>query len=312
MRFLYNNATKLPKLRQGFYLPIMKIWICIPVFNRIQFTLNCLSTLNTQTFRNFTVVVCDHGSTDGSSAAIREQFPEVVLLNADRSLWWTGAINRCVAHVLAHAADGDTLMTLNNDNELEPDYLENMAACQAKYPQAIISSVIHDINSRQVVSTGHRINWWLASATTIDFDRDHLPGDPDTVAVTHACGQGALFPVKAFQELGLYDERRLPHYAADYDFSFRAARAGYAIYLCRHCKVFSYVDETGLVKVLEKFSLKSFINYFSSIRSPGNLKIRWWYAWNNCPKICLPFYLTMDFIRVFGSYFKRLIVNRGN
>jgi GT2 family glycosyltransferase len=130
------------------------------------------------------------------------------------------------------------------------------------------------------------------------------------VAVTHACGQGTLFPVKAFRELGLYDEHHLPHYGADYDFSFRAARAHYAIYLCKSCKVFSYVEETGLVKVLEKFSLKSFINYFSSIRSPGNLKIRFWYAWNNCPKIYLPTYLLFDFIRVSGSYFKKLFKSR--
>ncbi|MDD4914637.1 MAG: glycosyltransferase family 2 protein [Methylococcales bacterium] len=288
----------------------MKIWICIPVFNRVRFTLNCLATLNAQTFRNYTVVICDHGSTDGTSVAIREQFPDVVLLNADSSLWWTGAINRCVSHVLAHADAGDSLLTLNNDNELPADYLQNLAASQARYPGAIITSVIHDIKTGQAASTGYRINWLLASATLVDFERDHLPGDPDCVAVTQACGQGTLFPVQAFRDLGLYDEWRLPHYAADYDFTFRAARAGYPIYLCRQCKVYSYVEETGLVKVLEKFSLKSFIDYFTSIRSPGNLRVRWWYGWNNCPKIYLPTYLLLDFMRVFGSYFKKLIYSR--
>jgi GT2 family glycosyltransferase len=256
------------------------------------------------------VVICDHGSTDGTSAAIREQYPEVVLINADSSLWWTGAINRCVSQVLEQAAADDMLLTLNNDNELPPDFLHNLATSQQRYPAAIITSVIHDINSQQPVSTGHRINWLTAGATTIDFGKDHLPGDPDTVAVTQACGQGTLFPVKAFRELGLYDEKHLPHYGADYDFTFRAARAGYPLYLCKQCKVYAYVEETGLVKVLEQFSLNSFINYFTSIRSPGNLKVRWWYAWNNCPKIYLPIYLPLDFARVFFSYFKKLLKNR--
>lgn len=288
----------------------MKIWICIPVFNRLHFTLQCLATLKAQTHADFQVVICDHGSTDGTGVAVRGQYPEVVVVDADSSLWWTGAMNRCVAYVLQHAAADDLLLTLNNDNELRPDYLASLTACHARYPGAIITSVIHDIRSGAAASTGHRVNWLWASAREVDFARDHLPGDPDTVAVSLACGQGTLFPVRVFREIGLYDQRHLPHYAADYDLTLRAGRAGYPIYLNRQCRVYAYVEETGLVKVLERFSLRSFIDYFTSIRSPGNLKVRWWYGWNNCPRHCLPSYLLLDFLRVIGGYFKRLAGNR--
>jgi len=287
----------------------MKIWICIPVFNRKEFTLNCLASLKDQTFQNYTIVVCDHGSTDGTSEAIRQQYPAVVLLNADESLWWTGAINLCLDYALAHADNEDTLLTMNNDNVVKPDYLQNLAANYAKYPDAIISSVIHDINTGELVSTGYRQNWLLATAYTVDFAKDHLPDDAELVEVTHASGRGTLFPSRAFRELGLFDAQRMPHYAADYDFTFRAARANYRIYACLNCKVYSYIEETGLVKVLNKFSLQSFVDYFTSIRSPGNLKVRWWYGWTNCPKKYLPCYLIMDFIRVFGGYFKNFVLN---
>jgi glycosyltransferase involved in cell wall biosynthesis len=63
----------------------MKIWICIPVFNRKQLTLDCLATLKKQEFQNFTVVICDHGSTDGTSKAIEETYPDAILLRADSS-----------------------------------------------------------------------------------------------------------------------------------------------------------------------------------------------------------------------------------
>ena len=286
----------------------MKIWICIPVFNRKELTLKCLSSLQKQQFVNTVIVICDHGSTDGTAAAIRQQHPEVVVIQADSSLWWTGAINLSIAYALAHAAADDTVLTLNNDNELPEDYLLNLAENHRQYPKAIISSVIHDINTGGLVDCGYRQNWLLAKARPVDFATDHLLSDPNVVEVTHASGRGALFPVAVFKRLGLFDERRLPHYTADYDFTFKAARAGFKIYCCLDCKVFSHVEETGMVKVLDQFSPQSFIDYFTSIRSPANLKARWWYGWNNCPKLILPLYLAIDVVRISGSYFRHFIL----
>jgi len=282
----------------------MKIWICIPVFNRIEFTLKCLATLKAQTFRNVTVVICDHGSTDNSTERINQEFPDVVVLNADSSLWWTGAMNLCVDYVLQHADMDDTLLTLNNDTELPPDYLAVFAELSAKYPHAVLTSVTHDIATGKQVSVGHRQNWLTAKAKAVTFEKDHLPGNDNVVEVTHASGRGTLFPVAVFQQLGLYDEQHLPHYGADYDFSHKARRAGFPIYVCSDCKVFSYVDATGMTAVRNQFSLKSFINYFTSIRSPANLTVRWWYGWNNCPKWLFPIYIVLDFIRISVSYFK--------
>lgn len=286
----------------------MKIWICIPVYNRINFTLQCLTSLNKQTTQDFTVVVCDHGSTDGTSETIQKNFPEVILIQADNSLWWTGAINRCIAYVLENADVEDCLLTMNNDNEVPPDYLQNLLINFNKHPNSIITSVIYDINSKEAVSLGYRQNWLLATAFSINFERDQLANDPGVVEVTHASGRGTLFPIKVFKELGLFDECNLPHYAADYDFTFKASRAKYKIYACSNCKVYSYIEETGLVKVLNQFSIKSFIAYFTSIRSPANLKVRWHYAWQNCPKSYLPVYLIIDLIRLFGGYFKNFVL----
>ncbi|WP_347988186.1 glycosyltransferase family 2 protein [Methylomonas sp. AM2-LC] len=285
----------------------MKIWICIPVFNRSAFTLKCLTSLSTQTFQQFTIVVCDHGSTDGTSDAIRQQFPEVVVINANNSLWWTGAINRSIAYALEHANNDDLLLTMNNDNEVPSDYLQNLLNNYHQHPNAIITSVIHDIKTGELVSWGYRQNWLYATAYPVNFAKEHIPDDTTLAEVTHASGRGTLFPISVFREIGLYDEQHLPHYLADYDLTFKAARAGYRIYSSLNCKVFSYIDETGLVKVLNKFTLSSFINYFTSIRSPGNLKARWWFAWHNCPRWLLPIYVSLDLLRVSGGYFKNIL-----
>ncbi|MGZ0077230.1 glycosyltransferase family 2 protein [Methylomonas sp. YC3] len=288
----------------------MKIWVCIPVFNRVEFTLKCLATLRAQTFQDYKIVICDHGSSDGTTAKVNQAYPDVVIINADSSLWWTGAMNRCVEYVLQHAAAGDYLLTQNNDTELLPEYLAEFAEYANKYPHAVLTSVIHDISNGEVVSVGYRQNWLLAQAKAVGFEEDHLEDDPNVIAVSHASGRGTLFPVSIFQRLGLYDERHLPHYAADYDFSHKARRAGYPIYVCKSCRVFSYVAATGMTTVRDKFSIRSFINYCISIRSPSNLKVRWWYGWNNCPKVLFPSYILVDSLRTIGSYFKHFLLTK--
>ncbi|MDX8127150.1 glycosyltransferase family 2 protein [Methylomonas sp. OY6] len=282
----------------------MRIWICIPVFNRVDFTLRCLSSLNMQTFQNFTLIICDHGSTDGTTLKITTEYPNAVVINADDSLWWTGAINLCVKYVLEHAGRDDYLLTLNNDNELPEDYLEELSIYSRKYPHAILASAKYDIVTGKLVAEGHWQSWITAKANVVTFEKDHLPGDENVIAVNHTSGRGAMFPIEVFRKLGLYDEVHLPHYGADYDFSHKAMRAGFPIYVCKTCRVMAHVDATGMTAVRNRFSLKGFIDYLTSTKSPANIKVHWWYGWNNCPKILFPTYIVLDIGRVIGSYFK--------
>lgn len=283
----------------------MKLWICIPVHNRIHFTLKCLESLSRQDYPNHAVVVCDDGSTDGTAQAIADHYPEVVVLHGDGNLWWTGATNRCIEYAIQRATGSDDcVVTLNNDLEVAENYLSALAGAAAKYPGALITSVGYDIKTRNMVSPGYRHSWLTTKATPIDPATDHLPGDNAVASVTHAPGRGTLIPLAAFREIGLFDEKHLPHYGADYDFSFRAARAGHPVLVNFLAPVFSHVAETGMTQIRERFSFRGFYQYLTSIKSPANLKARGWVAINNCPKILLPAYLMLDILLVVGSYFK--------
>lgn len=288
----------------------MTIWICIPVFNRVDFTIQCIATLTNQSYKNFKIVICDHGSTDGTAERIKNEYSDVILLTGDKSLWWTGAINICVRYVLEHAKENDMLLTLNNDTELPSDYLQQLVNCSQKYHNAIITSVIHDIKNGELAGIGTRQSWLVAKELQVNFEKHHVDNDNDVIEVTLASGRGTLFPIAVFNKVGLYDEKHLPHYSADYDLAFKAVRAGFKIYVSRNCRVLSYVEATGLTSVRSDFSIKTFLDYLTSIRSPANLKTRFWYGWNNCPKIIFPTYILIDFIRIVGGYFKHFIFQR--
>lgn len=284
---------------------MIKLWVCIPVHNRVQLTVKCLEALANQDYSHFSVIVCDDGSSDGTAEVIAEKLPEVTVLNGDGSLWWTGATNRCVEYVMRHSVDSrDCVVTLNNDLEIPPNYLSSLANAALKYPGALITSVGYDIKTGRMVSPGYRHSWLTAKARAIDPATEHLPDDSSVASVTHAAGRGTLIPLEVFSKIGLFDERRLPHYGADYDLSFRAARAGHPVLVCFLAPVFSHVEETGMTSIRKNFSLAGFYQYLTSIKSPANLSVRWWLALKNCPKMLLPTFLLLDILFNVGSYFK--------
>jgi GT2 family glycosyltransferase len=285
----------------------MSVWICIPVHNRVHFTLQCLECLKHQDFQDFRVVVCDDGSTDGTSQSIREKHPEVTLLEGDGNLWWTGGINRCVQYALRNAnVNCDYILTLNDDLILPENFLSSLIKTAGDYPGAIVTSAVYDIkHPGKMVSPGWRQSWISSKATPLDPRKDHLRTDKSVASVTHASGHGTLIPVSIFREIGLYDEEALPHYMADYDFTHRARRAGNEILVCFNARVYSYVEETGLVCVQRNgFSWKSLHQYLTDMKSPANLRTRFHFAMNNCPRLFLATFLALDLFFVLGSYFK--------
>jgi len=270
-------------------------------------TLACLDSLKHQVYRDYRVVLCDDGSTDGTSQSIQQRFPDVIVLHGDGNLWWTGATNLCIEHVLHNARSGDHVLTLNNDLEVPSNYLATLAAAAAKYPRAVIGSACADIKTRNMAFAGSRHSWLTAKATPVLPIRDHLPDDPDTVSVTHLPGRGTLIPVDVFSAIGLYDGKHLPQYGADFDFSFRARRAGYRPLVSLRSIVYSHVEETGMTTVCESLSWSSFFRYLTDRKSPANLRARWWLAYKNCPRLWLPFYVLIDMGMIVGSYLKRCV-----
>ncbi|WP_051030555.1 glycosyltransferase family 2 protein [Halothece sp. PCC 7418] len=90
------------------------VYIIIPVHNRKNITLKCLETLKQcgDLDRYYTIVV-DDGSTDGTSEAITNLYPEVTILTGDGNLWWTGAIRKGMEY--AYERGAEYFIWLNDD-----------------------------------------------------------------------------------------------------------------------------------------------------------------------------------------------------
>ncbi|MFC6876173.1 glycosyltransferase [Flavobacterium myungsuense] len=284
------------------------IHIVIPVLNRWYFTASCLHSIYNQSYKNFLVIVVDHGSTDGTSEKIRSNFPQVVLLKGDNGMWWTAATNLGVLYAINNNAD--YVLTLNNDLIVYPNYLENLVSAIQKHPNSILGSISLDKNNpEKIVFAGTKWNPFIAkyrSTINLQYSWGKIMRDYFLIRSELLPGRGTLIPIEVFKKIGLFDEVYFPHYAADEDFSLRCQKEGYDLFVVANAAVLSEIDATGIKSEHQKKTPKYYKDLLLSQKSPVNLKLRWSWARKNSP---IPFvYFFIDYMRIIGSEIKKSIL----
>ncbi len=81
---------------------LKKIELVIPVYNRREITLQALRSLRRIKCRNLDVhiIIVDDGSCDGTSEAIKKEFPEVQIVKGDGTLHYAAGTNRGISAAL--------------------------------------------------------------------------------------------------------------------------------------------------------------------------------------------------------------------
>jgi len=278
-----------------------RIFVIIPVHNRRETTLACLKCLANQTFDNRQIIVVDDGSTDGTGEAIAEQFPSVKVLTGDGNLWWTGAMNTGVSYALGIAGENDYILSLNDDVSFEPDYLASLIKIAQRHPHSLIGSVALDERTSRVVDGGVRINWLTAKYTRIGNGQSYselVNSGGDVWPVDVLPGRGTLIPVELFRRIGLYDQRRLPHYGADYEFARRAAKNGYSLLMSANSVLRSQIEATGVNNRVQSLTWWQLAKSFFMRRSPNCLIYRFSFARLAAPSHLFLPYVFFDLCRV--------------
>lgn len=297
------------------------IYIVTPVHNRRELTRRCLECLSAQTYPHYKIIVVDDGSTDGTGEMIAAQFPDVTVLRGDGNLWWTEATNvgiRLAQKLAAEKvgtfseADGrNFVLTLNDDTEVRPDYLETLLATEQQYRPCVVGSPSVDIaDPEHLEFAGTRMNLVLAGGHHMadDFGRRYatLLQHGNAVETDSLPGRGTLIPMEVFAKIGLFDAKRFAHYMADVEFSVRAHKAGYRLMVSTKSVVSEHVRATGIF-LRQRPGWRDFWQSFTSIKSPTNLTVRYHFAMMHTRTKLL--YFAFDVARICAGFLRRKFQN---
>jgi GT2 family glycosyltransferase len=237
------------------------------------------------------VFLVDDGSTDGTSEAISKKYPEVNIITGDGNLFWAGGMRLAFSET-ENKQDFKAYLLLNDDTVLESDFLlkllETETYCFKKYKKGGLYSGSTIDRSTGEISYGGNV-----LTKGLDHPRHQLLKPSSVPQACHLTNANILYVDKGVIEAIGFFSKEFTHSFADYDFSLRAFKAGFPVYIsrgvCGYCK-----DDHGNNWSSSK-SLKKRIAY---LKSPTGLGYREYliYSRRHFPK-----YITSTFIKLWAK-----------
>ena len=230
------------------------ISIIILNWNGKKDTIDCLESLEKVEYDSFKIYLVDNGSTDDSVEVIQKQFPKVELVETGKNLGFAGGNNAALRQVLK--TNTDYIFLLNNDTVVNPGILDAFVQRAKKEPRTAWGAklFLYDLPD----TLDHLGGIWDEKQAFFRLvgnrKRDDGSAFPDPIELDYICGAALFVPKKAFEEVGLLDERFFLIWE-EADWCMRAKRAGFKMRLCPEAKLFH--------KVSASFQGKAHHAYFS-------------------------------------------------
>ena len=212
--------------------------IIIVNWNGLLHLQQCLPAIYGQTYRDFEVIIVDNGSTDQSTSWVAANYPLVQVIKNKNNLGFAAANN-----IGINIAQGQYLVTLNNDTRPEPTWL-------AELVQGLIAPNIGMVASKMLIwdtpsvmdSAGVEVDWagfgwnrgWKQPASS--WNESHEVFGP--------CAGAALYRREMLSEIGLFDEDFFAYYE-DIDLAWRAQLAGWKCWYAASAQVLHKHSATG-------------------------------------------------------------------
>ena len=194
------------------------IAVILTCHNRKEKTLACIQSLRKISYP-FKIYLTDDGCTDGTSTAIKNEFPDVYIIKGNGNLFWSRGMY--IAWKEAIKLDYDYYLWLNDDIEVFPFFLEELFYCEKlKGDECIISGLIADKSTKKIIYGGTNHNKQLCQESDTPQE------------ILYMNGNAVLVPRFVVKKIGILDPT-FHHDLGDVDYGLRAIENGIKVYSTR-------------------------------------------------------------------------------
>jgi GT2 family glycosyltransferase len=289
-------------------LPTKKLAIVLINWNSFDLSKTTLASLQQTTYTNYDCIVVDNGSVDGSGQALKLEFPNIILIESETNKGFTGGNNIGMEYALEHGYE--YIMMLNNDVEVEPDFLEPLVARLDQHPSVgAVQPLIYFHHDRHLIwNAGSRYLYWIGLPITLKyFRKDPLRKQiQQQKKIDWITGCAFMMRSNILKKTGILKERFFIYFE-DVDLSFRIKKTGYTLSYVPESVIYHIAGMAQKSKTKEKEGfLSAKVHYLSS-------RNRIWFLKAHTPLWAIPttfFYQFAYFVAVSFYFISRLRFNK--
>ena len=297
------------------------VWVCAPTFREADKVAHFLASFRHVRHRPLTVLVVNASPGDETERVIRAEAAAVDYdlrqIDGVAAEFWSGTINRALRLVQAEAAPDDLLLLMNVDIGFDDDIVSALVARMRAHDGRCQIGALGHAEGR-VVSSGVEVRSWVLGLNRHPlngFALAEVPAGRED-RVDFLPSRCTMVQARVLRDLGIMEERLLPHYGADYEFSHRLVAAGYPAFLNTDIRIMSDVSNTGTSVFSRRTTFTQRLSQLSNIKNPSNVRYRTNFLRLTYPMHALPTailsYLarTLTEVTLGGEALRRLLPGR--
>ena len=250
----------------------MTLNVIIPTFREPEEIECILDDVRRQTFTSYRVVIVNANPGDRSSTLVEQYIHSLsgflIELESNSNNYWAENINIGLRYLICKTDvnDTDIILFLNVDLRFNESFFQDVVNISIRNPKSIFVANTIAQNTGKPISSGIIMRSWIFNYTV------HPEGKGDISPATMLVGRSLCMPVELIKNIGYVNSEKLPHYGADYEYSYRAFKLGYKLFVTRLVNVYSNIENSGLKSTKE--SLSNRIPGLFNIKSTYNIKYR--------------------------------------
>lgn len=201
-----------------------KVTIILINWNQEEDTTECLESISKLNYTNYSVIVVDNGSTDGSYENLTRRFSDVKFVRNEENLGFAGGMNSGIDEALKH--DPKYLLILNSDTVVSPQLLNSLVdTCEKDEKVAIAGPLIYNYyKPTKLDFAGSKVRLSLGSVKHLQ-----KPKSSDSAfEIDFMTGCGFLIHANIIKKHGGFDPAFFVLFE-DIDLSFRLRGKGFKI-----------------------------------------------------------------------------------
>jgi len=217
----------------------MKVAIIIVTYNGSKYIARCLTSVFSNKYENFTVLVVDNNSADDTVEIVGKLFPQVELIKLDSNLGFVGGNNIGIKRALQDGAD--CIILLNQDTEVEYDWLAQLVkTAQENKKAGIIQAMLLLAEERSLTNNVGNAMHYLGFGFVKHY-RERVDSwfHRSPFEIGYASGAAMLITREVLEKVGALDEKFFM-YHEDLDLCWRARLTGYKIMIAPQAVVYHH------------------------------------------------------------------------